>query len=89
MKAPVRQPRHRVGNGKIQDFKIARFPAPHPRQRDGLVGLCRELTAGELVSAAAELLEREASLRNDAGRPDPWVIDFAKWLRNGGRHVPH
>ncbi len=78
----------RLGSSANRDKNIHHFPTSRQRPRNGLIGLTPNLSAGELIAAAVEQLEREAHLRDLFGAPDQYLTDLAKWLRAGGRHDP-
>ncbi len=75
----------RCGNDRLEKTgksNITQLPAPH-RLRPGLFAYRAPRTPGEICRAIRDALNREATLREQAGMPDHWLRETADWVGRG------
>jgi hypothetical protein len=65
-----------------RDSIIQQFPILS-RNRPGILPYRAPRTPGETFRAIRDALNRDATLREQAGAPDAWLRDTAEWIGRG------
>ncbi len=79
-------PAGRPGCGSGIDEKSDRqiIPLIRPRpNRPGILTYRQQRSHAEFFRAIRDALNREATLREQSGTPDPWLRDTADWVGRG------
>ena len=65
-------------------FGTTIIPLLRPRpNRPGILNYRQQRSVADFSRAIRQALEREATLREQAGEPDEWLRDCAEWIERG------